>query len=134
MSAPTAPRTALGPGDVVVRAVDLPAPGDVVVLTLAPGLVAVVENTAPVEAPVAVDSVAYYVPVEVNGARVVHAAAVWQRAVRTRVDAGSLCSRGGTRRVTRRLDAVPLDAVTCRQCRGHLTRAGVLADPTVLTD
>lgn len=140
MSAPTAPRPTrtartvrLEPGDVVVRATDLPAPGEVRVVLLGEQLTAVVENTGDelVADGAPVDAVVRYVPVEVSGARVVHAAAVRQRAVRTRVDSVALCSRGVARRVNRRLDEAPLELVSCRQCRGHLARAGAVDDPIV---
>lgn len=106
---------------------DLPAPGETVEVDLGDGLVALIENTNEPVQEEEVDAPVTYTAVEtVGAATVTHAAAVHQRASRTRVGRYTLCSRQGSRTVKRRKRDLPLTAVTCVQCRQRLESEGIL--------
>ncbi|GAA2774185.1 hypothetical protein [Saccharopolyspora taberi] len=110
-----------------------PEPGEVVSIEQ-DGYLLLVENThPPVERaddaePPATDKIVKYVPVDITARSSVvrHAAAVYQRRQKTRVNPYTLCDRSGGRKVDRRLDHEPLTNVTCAQCRKVLIDEGLL--------
>ncbi len=105
----------------------MPAPGETVEVDLGGGLIALVENTNEPTQEEEEEPPTTYTAVETVGwATVTHAAAVHQRAQRTRVERYTLCSRQESRRVKRRKRDLPLTAVTCAQCRRRLEVEGVL--------
>lgn len=106
---------------------DLPGPGEAVEIDFGDGFVALIENTNAPSQEEDSDPPVMYSAVETIGASTVtHAAAVHQRAQRTRVARDTLCSRNGSRRVKRRKRDLALTAVTCVQCRKRLEAEGVL--------
>jgi hypothetical protein len=118
-----------------IPADDLPAPGEVTE-TQQQGYVILVENVQPLSdadedsATAQPGELVKYVPVDITAPSSVvrHAARVFQRNKRTRVERWTLCDRSGGRVVSRRRDAEPLTNVTCAQCRGSLVGEGLLSE------
>lgn len=110
-----------------INANEMPAPGETVEVDLGDGLIALVENTNEPKYEVETEPPTTYTAVEtVGSSAVTHAAAVHQRAQRTRVERYTLCSRQDSRPVQRRKRDLPLAAVTCVQCRKRLEAEGVV--------
>ncbi|MEU9822246.1 hypothetical protein ACIGG9_26000 [Pseudonocardia alni] len=118
------------PFEIQIDEQELPAPGEDVLVTSGPYEILIghtgdpqteVDQTA--EEP---GSQITFSVVDVHGATRVHAAAVRQREVRSRVDRHPLCSRSQTRKVARRRRDIDLSAVNCTQCRSRLVAEGVL--------
>ena len=106
---------------------DVPDPGETIEVDLGDGFVALIENTNAPSQEDDIDPPTMYSAVETVGASTVtHAAAVHQRAQRTRVASYTLCSRNDSRAVKKRKRDLPLTAVTCVQCRKRLEAEGVL--------
>lgn len=106
---------------------ELPTPGETIHLTVGQYEVLVVHTGSPDDEPaeeLSDDPIGY--SAVTGGAAVVHAAAVYQRAQRTRAATFTLCSRNKSRRSGRRLLGVQLTAVTCTQCRRHLEAEGAI--------
>lgn len=125
MSDPTHNRTVTIP---------VPDPGETIEVVV-DGLYMLIElddkaaEAAPVEdVPDGFNEVIGYTVVDVDApsAVVTHAAAIWQRAERTRVESHTLCDQSGKRRVRRRRRDLPIEHVTCKQCRRRLESEGVL--------
>lgn len=119
--------------DIHVSTQDLPGPGESLEMEVEGFLI----NLDNIQPPAAGDDanlqpgdLVKYVPVDITAPSSVvqHAAAVYQRSKRTRVDRWTLCDRQGTRQVKRRRDAEPLTNVTCAQCRHRLVEEGLLTD------
>ncbi|MBM7776077.1 hypothetical protein JOD54_006281 [Actinokineospora baliensis] len=108
---------------------DLPAPGEIVRIDCG-GYVLFVQNTDPATAgPSAPDEVVRYVAVTITAptSELRHATAVHQRGVKSRRENWTLCDKSKKRRVKDRLDAQPLETVSCVQCRRALVDKGALA-------